>query len=84
MALQGMADVDFRQGRYLASRVKLQRLSEAGELSAQALWLGIRAERILGDRAAEDSFETQLRRRFPDAMQTQWLIMGQYDQVGVH
>lgn len=84
MAMQGMADVDYRQGRYLACRVKLQRLAEAGELNAQALWLGIRAERILGDKDAEASYEAQLRRRFPDAMQTQWLIMGQYDQLGAH
>jgi type IV pilus assembly protein PilF len=84
MAIQGMADVDFRQGRYLASRIKLQRLAERGDLSAQALWLGIRTERMLGDRSAEASYEAQLRRRFPDAMQTQWLIMGQYDQLGVH
>lgn len=84
MAIQAMADVDFRQGRYLASRIKLQRLAERGDLSAQALWLGIRTERMLGDRSAESSYEAQLRRRYPEAMQTQWLIMGQYDQLGVH
>ena len=81
-ALQGMADVDFRQGRYLASRIKLQQLGKLAELSAQGLWLGIRVERTLGDRAAESSYGAQLQRRFPDAMQTQWLIMGQYDQLG--
>lgn len=84
LALQGMAEVDFRQGRYLASRVKLQRLGDLGELSAQALWLGIRTERMLGDKAAELAYATQLRRRFPEAMETQWLIMGQYDQFGAH
>lgn len=81
-ALEGMADVDFRQGRFLASRGKLRQLNELGELSAQALWLGVRIERLLNDKNAEASYATQLRRRFPEAMQTQWMIMGQYDQLG--
>lgn len=81
-ALLGMAEVDFRQNRLLATRGKLHQLADAGELNAQALWLGVRVERALGDRAAEVSYGTQLRRRFPEAMQTQWLIMGQYDQTG--
>lgn len=81
-ALLGMAEVDFRNHRLLAARGKLRQLSDGGELSAQALWLGVRVERALGDRAAEVSYGTQLRRRFPESLQTQWLIMGQYDQSG--
>jgi type IV pilus assembly protein PilF len=81
-ALLGMAEVDFRSQRLLAARGKLRQLSDQGELSAQALWLGVRVERALGDRAAENSYGAQLRRRFPESLQTQWLIMGQYDQAG--
>lgn len=81
-ALLGMAEVDFRGQRLLAARGKLRQLSNQGELSAQALWLGVRVERALGDRAAENSYGAQLRRRFPESLQTQWLIMGQYDQSG--
>lgn len=81
-AVQGMAEVDFRLGRLLAARSKLRQLTDRIELNPQALWLGVRVERALGDRAAENSYSTQLRRRFPEAMQTQWLIMGQYDQYG--
>ena len=81
-AVLGMAEVDFRRNRLLAARGKLQQLADAGELNAQAMWLGVRVERALGDRAAENSYGTQLRRRFPEAMQTQWLILGQYDQTG--
>jgi type IV pilus assembly protein PilF len=77
-----MAEVDFRLGRLLAARSKLRQLTDRIELNPQALWLGVRVERALGDRAAENSYSTQLRRRFPEAMQTQWLIMGQYDQYG--
>lgn len=82
IALLGMAEVDFRLNRLLAARGKLRQLSDGGELNAQALWLGVRIERALGDREAEVSYGAQLRRRFPEAMQTQWLLLGQYDQSG--
>ena len=81
-SVQGMAEIDFRRGRWLAARNKLRQLSQSAELGAQALWLGVRVERALGDRAAEASYDAQLRRRFPDAMQTQWLLLGQFEQGG--
>jgi type IV pilus assembly protein PilF len=52
------------------------------DLGAQALWLGVRVERRLGDRDAEASYGAQLRRRFPESMQAQWLVTGQYEQAG--
>lgn len=78
----GMADVHYRNGRWLAARNLLRQAGAVAELGAQALWIGLRAERRLGDAAAEEAYATQLRRRFPDALQTQWLITGQYDQPG--
>jgi type IV pilus assembly protein PilF len=78
----GMAEVHFRQGRWLAARALLRQLTEQTEVSAQALWLGVRIERRLGDREAEANYGAQLRRRYPVSMQTQWLITGQYDQMG--
>lgn len=81
-ALLGLAETQFRQGRWLPARGLLRQLSELGDLSAQALWLGVRVERKLGDREAEAGYGAQLRRRFPDAMPTQWLLTGQYEQMG--
>lgn len=78
----GMAEVHYRNGRWLPARSLLRQLGQTGELNAQALWLGVRVERRMGDREAEASYAAQLRRRFPDAMQTQWLMTGQYDQAG--
>lgn len=78
----GMAEMHYRNGRWLPARALLRQLGQSGELGAQALWLGVRVERRLGDREAEASYATQLRRRFPDSMQTQWLMTGQYDQAG--
>lgn len=81
-ALVGMAEVQFRNGRWLAARSLLRQAGGVQELGAQALWLGIRAERRMGDQDAEASYAAQLRRRFPESLQTQWLITGQYDQAG--
>ena len=78
----GMAEVQFRTGRWLAARSQLQQVGAKGELGAQALWLGVRVERRMGDHEAEASYAAQLRRRFPESLQTQWLITGQYDQAG--
>lgn len=78
----GLAEVDFRKGRWLAARALLRQLTEQSEVSAQALWLGVRIERRLGDREAEANYGAQLHRRYPAAMQTQWLITNQYDQMG--
>jgi type IV pilus assembly protein PilF len=81
-ALLGMAEVHYRQGRWLAARTVLRQVGDAANLGPQALWLGVRAERRLGDREAEASYGAQLRRRYPESLQAQWLISGQYDQAG--
>jgi type IV pilus assembly protein PilF len=81
-ALLGTAELHFRQGRWLAARSVLRQVGEVMDLGAQALWLGVRVERRLGDRDAEASYGAQLRRRFPESMQTQWLVTGQYEQTG--
>lgn len=85
-ALLGMAEVHYRQGRWLAARSVLRQYSaqfgDLADLGPQALWLGVRTERKLGDRDAEASFGALLRRRHPESMQAQWLITGQYDQAG--
>jgi type IV pilus assembly protein PilF len=82
IALLGMAEINVRSGRWLAARLQIRQLGDASVLSAPALWVGVRAERQMGDREAEAHYGAQLRRRFPEALQTQWLLTGQYDQVG--
>lgn len=80
-ALRALADVHFRQGNVVSARQLIRQLPEA-ELDAKTLWLGLRAERMLGDHAAEASYAAQLRRRFPDSIEALWLKTGQYDQPG--
>ena len=84
-ALLGMAETHFRQGRWLAARSVLRQYSaQVGDaaMGPQALWLGVRAERKLGDREAEANYGAQLRREHPESMQAQWLISGDYEQAG--
>ena len=47
--------------------------------TAESLWLAIRIERKLGDRQAEASLATQLRRRFSNSTEYQSLQRGSYD-----
>jgi len=46
-------------------------------LTAENLWLAVRIERKLGDSNAEYSYALQLRKRFPDARETQLMLQGQ-------
>jgi type IV pilus assembly protein PilF len=47
--------------------------------SAESLWLAVRIERKLGDRAAETSYTAQLRRRYADSPEYKSLQRGAYD-----
>lgn len=78
----GLAEVRYRQGHYLAARSLLNNLMSQSEPTPQALWLAVRLERRLGDREAEASHISNLRKRFPESIQAQWSATGQYDQHG--
>ena len=54
----------------------------ASRLDAGALWLGLRLERMAGNREAEANYGLQLRRYYPEAQETAWLLGGQYDMPG--
>ena len=49
------------------------------EPSAEVLWLLLRVERQLGDKMAESSLATQLRRKFPDSPEYQKLLKGDFE-----
>ena len=74
-ALLAMAELNFANGDYVSARKYFAKFSEKPEtLTAEQLWLGVRIERKMGDRNAEDSYGMQLRKRFPDARETQLLM----------
>ncbi|MFD2272085.1 hypothetical protein ACFS07_15310 [Undibacterium arcticum] len=49
-------------------------------LDADVLWLAIRVERKLGDRASAESLATQLRRRHPTSPESAAYQRGAFDE----
>jgi type IV pilus assembly protein PilF len=77
-ALFAMAQLSFSVGDYAAAKRYFARFSEKNDnLSAEQLWLAVRIERKLGNRNSEASYGSQLRRRFPDARETQLMMRGE-------
>jgi type IV pilus assembly protein PilF len=74
----GMAELDFANGDYTAAKDNFTHFAQsATNLTAENLWLAVRIERKLGDSNAEYSYALQLRKRFPDARETQLMLQGQ-------
>ena len=69
-ALLAMARISFALDNHLSTRAYLQRYREVAAHTPESLWLGIRTERILGDRNALGSYGLSLQRNFPDAEET--------------
>ncbi|MFP5380696.1 MAG: type IV pilus biogenesis/stability protein PilW [Gammaproteobacteria bacterium] len=74
-----LAGLNFRQGRLLEAQRLLGRHAELAPPTAESLWLGVRLERRLGDRAQEAAYGLQLRKRFPDSDEARRLLAGQYE-----
>lgn len=77
-ALLKLASIHYRNGDLEGARKLVARHTRSVEPSAEALWLGVRIERKLGDRTAENSYANQLRRRFPASIEHQQLQRGEY------
>ncbi|MDP1645078.1 MAG: type IV pilus biogenesis/stability protein PilW [Thiobacillus sp.] len=74
-----MAGLQFRQGRLMEAQRLLGRHAELAPPTAESLWLGVRLERKLGDRAQEAAYGLQLRKRFSDSNEARLLLTGQYE-----
>ncbi len=70
-SLLSLAEIWFDKKAYLKSRAFLSRHLDVARSSAQALWLGIRLERMLGDKDALSSYQLQLVRLFPKSREAQ-------------
>lgn len=78
-ALYQMADLSYARGDFGEAKGYLNRFMQAAASTAEALWLGVRVERRLGDRNSEASYALQLRNKFPNSREAQALIAGQYE-----
>jgi type IV pilus assembly protein PilF len=59
--------------------VLVTRYGKVAAPSAESLWLALRVERKSGQRVAEQSYATQLRRRFPGSDEYRKLQRGEFD-----
>lgn len=79
LPLVKLADLSFRMGNLNEAQRLLARHQQISSPTSESLWLALRIERKLGDRAQEAIYNQQLRRNFPDAPETQLLLRGQYE-----
>jgi type IV pilus assembly protein PilF len=73
-ALLQMTDLSFTRGAHLEARAFLERYFNVAPATAEALLLGVRIERKLGDQGAADHYAGQLRRDFPNSEQMRKLV----------
>jgi len=78
-ALLNLATVQYRRGQLEVARGLVGRVNRLMEPTAESLWLSLRIERKLGDRAAENTLATQLRRRFPGSPEYDDLLKGKFE-----
>ena len=78
-SLLNLGQIRYRQGNYDESRQLVMRFNKLGQPSPESLWLALRIERKVGDRAAEANFAGQLRRRYPQSREHQLLQRGEFD-----
>jgi type IV pilus assembly protein PilF len=78
-ALFQVADLAYSRGDYATAKRHLERLTQVSQANAEVLWLGLRIERKLGDRNAEESYAYRLRSNYPDSKEAQALLAGQLE-----
>lgn len=75
-----LARLYYDQGDYERARFYIGRVMKADVMTADVLWLAIKIERKLGDRAAESSLVTQLRRRHGGSAEFAAYQRGAFDE----
>jgi type IV pilus assembly protein PilF len=70
-----LAEIQFNRGDIATAKQTLRNALVASP-SAETLWLGIKIERMLGDKDNVSSYALQLRRQYPNSEQTRLLLSG--------
>lgn len=78
-SLLQLGQIRYGQGNLEESRKLVGRFNKLVTPTAESLWLALRIERRQGERVAESSYATQLRRRYPNSREYQLLQRGAYD-----
>ncbi|MGV8899218.1 MAG: type IV pilus biogenesis/stability protein PilW [Burkholderiaceae bacterium] len=75
-----LANIYFNRQDYERARFYITRAIKANILTSEVLWLAIKVEHKLEDRASENSLVTQLRRRHVDSAEYAAYARGAYDE----
>jgi len=79
-ALYSLAEINYLRDDYAAAKQYMSRYFAAVQNPGpEALWLGARVERKLGDRTALANYGMQLRRRYPSAPETKAFLEGRFE-----
>ena len=78
-ALFQLGEIAYRRGNLEAARSHLINVVRKMEPAPEVLWLLLRVERRLGDKASEASLAAQLRRKYPDSQEYQALLKGNFE-----
>jgi type IV pilus assembly protein PilF len=78
-ALLNLASIQYKRGQLETARGYITRFNKLAEPTAESLWLALRIERKLGDRPAENTLATQLRRRFAGSEEYRDLVQGKFE-----
>jgi type IV pilus assembly protein PilF len=73
-ALLQLADIEFKAGNYLPARGFLERFQQVAKPSAESLWLLVRVEYALGNAGLAVDYARRLKREFPTAAETKFLL----------
>jgi type IV pilus assembly protein PilF len=75
-----LASLLYDRGEVQRSQFLIRRLNNSQLANAETLWLGVKVERKLGDRVAQNQLADQLRRRFPQSREAGRLERGAFDE----
>ncbi len=78
-AVLHMASIQHKRGQLESARAYIGRFNKLVEPTAESLWLALRIERKLGDKSAENTLATQLRRRFSGSKEYQDMVQGKFE-----
>jgi type IV pilus assembly protein PilF len=78
-ALLNLGLVQYKRGQLEAARGLVVRFNRLVEPTSESLWLALRIERKLGDKAAENTLAAQLRRRFSGSQEYQDMLQGKFE-----
>ena len=74
-----LAQLRYRRAEYDQARTLITDFNRVIEPTAESIWLALRIERKLGDKAAETNLAEQLRRRYAGTPEFQNLQQGKYE-----